>query len=41
MTIIFDIEGAIIDGEFLPEVAKLVGRGKEVEGDSEGSLSGL
>jgi phosphoserine phosphatase len=28
---IFDIEGVLIDGEFMPEIAKLVGREKEVE----------
>ncbi|MBM3897833.1 MAG: phosphoserine phosphatase SerB [Thaumarchaeota archaeon] len=31
MLAIFDIEGVLIDGEFMPEIAKLVGREKEVE----------
>jgi len=30
MLIIFDIEGVLVDGEFLPEVAKLMGREYEV-----------
>lgn len=30
MLAIFDIEGVLIDGEFLPEIARLVGKEKEV-----------
>ena len=31
MLVIFDIEGVLIDGEFMPEIAKLIGREKEVK----------
>lgn len=31
MLAIFDIEGVLIDGEFMPEIAKAVGKEKEVE----------
>ena len=30
MIVIFDVEGVLVDGEFLPELAKLVGKEKEV-----------
>lgn len=30
MIIVFDVEGVLVDGEFLPELAKLVGKEKEV-----------
>lgn len=30
MIVIFDVEGVLIDGEFLPELARVVGREKEV-----------
>ncbi len=31
MLAIFDVEGILVDGEFMPEIAKLIGREKEVE----------
>ncbi len=31
MLAIFDTEGVLVDGEFMPEVAKLVGKEKEIE----------
>ena len=30
MIIVFDVEGVLVDGEFLPELARLVGKEKEV-----------
>ena len=30
MLAIFDTEGVLIDGEFLPELAKIVGKEKEI-----------
>ncbi len=30
MIIVFDVEGVLVDGEFLPELARLVGREREV-----------
>ena len=30
MIVIFDVEGVLVDGEFLPELARLVGKEKEV-----------
>lgn len=31
MIVIFDVEGVLVDGEFLPEIASVVGKQKEVE----------
>lgn len=31
MIVVFDVEGVLIDGEFLPELAKLVGKEEEVQ----------
>ena len=31
LIVIFDVEGVLIDGEFLPELAKVVGKRREVE----------
>ena len=38
MIVIFDVEGVLVDGEFLPELAKLVGKHMEV---SEITLRGI
>jgi len=38
MLVIFDVEGVLVDGEFLPEVAKLIGREEEV---AEVTLKGI
>jgi phosphoserine phosphatase len=31
LIVVFDVEGVLVDGEFLPEAAKLVGKEKEVQ----------
>ncbi len=40
MIIIFDVEGVLVDGEFLPELAKLVGKEKEVHEITRKGISG-
>lgn len=38
--IIFDVEGVLIDGEFLPEIARVVGKEKEVREITEKGIAG-
>lgn len=40
MLAIFDIEGVLVDGEFLPELAKLSGKGREVRDITERGIRG-
>lgn len=40
MIIIFDIEGVLVDGEFLPELARLVGKQQEVHEITQRGISG-
>ncbi|MCL5672126.1 MAG: phosphoserine phosphatase SerB [Nitrososphaerota archaeon] len=40
MIIIFDVEGVLVDGEFLPELARLVGKEKEVHEITRKGISG-
>jgi phosphoserine phosphatase len=38
--VVFDVEGVLVDGEFLPEVAKLIGKEKEVHEITQKGISG-
>ncbi len=40
MIIIFDVEGVLVDGEFLPELARLVGKEREVHEITRKGISG-
>lgn len=40
MIVVFDVEGVLVDGEFLPEVARLLGREREVSEITRKGISG-
>ncbi len=40
MIVIFDVEGVLIDGEFLPEIAKVLGKEKEVHEITDKGIAG-
>jgi len=40
MIVIFDVEGVLIDGEFLPEIAKMAGKQKEVQEITDKGIAG-
>ena len=40
MIVVFDVEGVLVDGEFLPEAARLVGKEKVVSDITAKGISG-